>query len=1059
MNKALPICLCVFLMLVGVIFFGSNVKAQGGGIIVEGADYVTTTNNEYSAELINMTKEVTSRVIVEYSDFNSKLNLNKSDGLNEAARTVTPRVIVESSDFNSKLNLNRSAGLNEAASIVTSRVMVEYSDFVSKYELKGNATLLQLATNVMPRIIVEYADYVFSADMEHPFGVTFSGDEKSFTESTLTESLLVESAVLNNVSASGDLNGTLNFTSFETISISTGSFAGKGFSKGEWEATLEGLSYIGDWRGALFLKPSERRIYLKGSVSGEIFGTVEGYLTESISGSGTYDKYQATWKIGRLGDKTISATITLNGSLSYLSALEFPATRLYFLQTSIEGTISGFYNGSLSTVINHLRIVNGTPYEGEGYSTISYTSNFGTGEGWTYDRLTSPTTLTLKGLFTHPLYGVISAILDETTMPRTLHIRIDRVDLGLPPMADVEVQISGPGRVSPGQTITYMVDLRNDGLKNAENVTMVIKLPYNVTYKSNIGGGVYDGRSHEVFWRLGNIPAKTWMHIAVVGTVKWGLLSGTILEPIVSVPMKEIEVRVDPTVSTVDEVLEATENLVRMNSHMANQSVSGTLEIEVFSTTVAEEIEPAFQSIEDGDEVTITFEYTASGSPLKKFWGFIKGLKTAFQIRDTVEDAQDIRRYVIETQDLLDFAFQKGMLTPEKYADFSELASNIAHVELIIPHGIRQFPIFGEVYYKSTKGIFGWITAWFFPKHLEKAIQIDTLDPDFRLEDLYKLYFEENSYDSSSTESTVAVARDPNIKCGPEGHVSAGQTLNYTVEYENEGEGIAFGVYFTDVLDEDLDDSTLEIGPVICTMNGSVIAGPGTYNPSTRTITWLVGEVGPGEGGYANYSVKVRNNSPIGTEIINFATVYFPSVPETTQTNAIVSVVGWTNIAIMDVLPSKLVIGTGSVIYVNVTVTDQGHFSEAFNLTLYADTTVIETKNVFLLPRSSDYTIFLLNTTGFAYGNYTIWAYAEPVSGETNTADNTYTHGTVVVTILGDVNGDRKVDAADLVDLNKAYGSTLGSPTWNANCDINGDNKVNVLDLFIHGKNYGKPFP
>lgn len=116
--------------------------------------------------------------------------------------------------------------------------------------------------------------------------------------------------------------------------------------------------------------------------------------------------------------------------------------------------------------------------------------------------------------------------------------------------------------------------------------------------------------------------------------------------------------------------------------------------------------------------------------------------------------------------------------------------------------------------------------------------------------------------------------------------------MNYKIEYANEGEGIAFGVYFTDTLDENLDDSTLEMGSVISTIDGSVIAPAGTYNHSTRTVTWLVGAVGPGEGGYAEVSANVRSDPPGGTEIINYATVYFPSVPEATRTNGVVSVVG-----------------------------------------------------------------------------------------------------------------------------------------------------------------------
>jgi uncharacterized repeat protein (TIGR01451 family) len=162
-------------------------------------------------------------------------------------------------------------------------------------------------------------------------------------------------------------------------------------------------------------------------------------------------------------------------------------------------------------------------------------------------------------------------------------------------------------------------------------------------------------------------------------------------------------------------------------------------------------------------------------------------------------------------------------------------------------------------------------------------------------------------YEKDAWNSQVTVARDPNIKYGPEGNVRPGQTLEYRVEYENEGEGIAFGVYFVDTLDEDLDDSTLVVGPVFSTVDGSEIAPAGTYNPASRTITWLVGEVGPGEGGYSDISVNVRGNAIDGTEIINFGTVHFPSVPETTRTNGIVSLVKLNQPPVADAGPDQTV--------------------------------------------------------------------------------------------------------------------------------------------------------
>jgi hypothetical protein len=116
-------------------FFSSKAVAHGGGIIVDGHDYNLTTTNEYSAELVNITEEVTSRAIVEYGDFNSVLGLNKSDGLNQASSTVSARVIAE------------------------------YADFAPSYGLQGSENLAQTATTVKPRIIVEYADFIFGTGL------------------------------------------------------------------------------------------------------------------------------------------------------------------------------------------------------------------------------------------------------------------------------------------------------------------------------------------------------------------------------------------------------------------------------------------------------------------------------------------------------------------------------------------------------------------------------------------------------------------------------------------------------------------------------------------------------------------------------------------------------------------------------------------------------------------------------------------------------------------------------------------------------------------------------
>ena len=162
------------------------------------------------------------------------------------------------------------------------------------------------------------------------------------------------------------------------------------------------------------------------------------------------------------------------------------------------------------------------------------------------------------------------------------------------------------------------------------------------------------------------------------------------------------------------------------------------------------------------------------------------------------------------------------------------------------------------------------------------------------------------------------------------------------------------------------------------------------------------------------------------------------------------------DVAVTKVTPQKTVVGQGYNDRINVTVANEGDFIETFNVTTYADTTTIEMKEVTLASGDSTTITFTWNTTGFAYGNYTISATADQVPGETDTADNTFVDGWVVVTIPGDINGDGKVDHKDLLLLASAYGSKTGDPRYIPEADINGDGKVDHRDLLILAANYGK---
>jgi hypothetical protein len=99
------------------------------------------------------------------------------------------------------------------------------------------------------------------------------------------------------------------------------------------------------------------------------------------------------------------------------------------------------------------------------------------------------------------------------------------------------------------------------------------------------------------------------------------------------------------------------------------------------------------------------------------------------------------------------------------------------------------------------------------------------------------------------------------------------------------------------------------------------------------------------------------------------------------------------------VAPSKAIVGQGYNVSLGVLVFNYGNYAETFNVTAYVNTIEIGTKETTLTARNSTSLTFIWDTTGFAYGNYNVWAYASPVPGETDTADNTYTYGIIAVAL------------------------------------------------------------
>jgi len=89
-------------------------------------------------------------------------------------------------------------------------------------------------------------------------------------------------------------------------------------------------------------------------------------------------------------------------------------------------------------------------------------------------------------------------------------------------------------------------------------------------------------------------------------------------------------------------------------------------------------------------------------------------------------------------------------------------------------------------------------------------------------------------------------------------------------------------------------------------------------------------------------------------------------------------------------------------------------------------------------------------------GRYRLKAFVIPPANESEIADNALTFGYLIITILGDVNGDHFVELSDFFLASQAFGSVPGDPNWNANTDINNDRIVELMDFWIMSEHFGE---
>jgi hypothetical protein len=396
---------------------------------------------------------------------------------------------------------------------------------------------------------------------------------------------------------------------------------------------------------------SSGALSLQGTLSGsEMSGLLQGTLTESTPGNGVYDHFTAEWRLNRIQGGGVSSTLYCDGTLLTVDEQLHASVPLTVIQTSMEGTTFGDYEESLSTVLTHVHVSDpAKSFNGSGFSTFSYSSAEGPGQGWTYDTLT-PDFIDLKGRSTRPLEGVVSG----TLLPQTLSLAIERMDRELPPTSDLSVAMLGPGWISPGQTITYTVRFQNEGYVSASKVPIILELPETCQYRASSDEGVYYAASHEIEWVKDTISPRQYGYLSARCTFDWGLQPNDDLIAYAYIPHDTIVIEKDPTAEI--EILESSPHRIVLREF--NVTSEGIAIIEL-KESIEESPREATWDYSVGEEGTV-YRWNYSIETNSYSWRDVEvwideHAEDILDVADHTEAFVGERRRILERQQFLDW--------------------------------------------------------------------------------------------------------------------------------------------------------------------------------------------------------------------------------------------------------------------------------------------------------------------------------------------------------------------------------------------------------------------
>jgi len=229
------------------------------------------------------------------------------------------------------------------------------------------------------------------------------------------------------------------------------------------------------------------------------------------------------------------------------------------------------------------------------------------------------------------------------------------------------------------------------------------------------------------------------------------------------------------------------------------------------------------------------------------------------------------------------------------------------------------------------------------------------------------------------------------------------------------------------------------------------------WSPETKLTTHLADDVWPSIAQATDQTIWVVWGSLRGA-VPNFDIYY--------KTNS-------HDVAITQVTAPVATINRGQTLPIEVVAMNRGTESETFEVKCHANSTLVGSETISLIPGQSHSLTFQWNTTGAAPGVYVLSATAVAVRGEGKLEDNSLNGGPVEVRILGDICGtyevepnvwktlpipDGRVLSNDFLTAAGQFGTAYPywHPIWGPACDLNKDKVIDIDDLMIIALHYGE---